>query len=71
LLIRGAFAPSGAGQAPRDSARVALVPQGAIMIGNTVVLEMITRDSALAQGLEPRGRLFLDGDEMRTYTIFW
>ena len=71
LLIRGAFSPSGAVRAPRDSGRVALVPQGTIMIGNTVVLEMISRDSAVAQGLEPQGHLFLDGPEMRTYMIFW
>lgn len=29
---------------------------------------MVTRDSAVAQGLEPRGHLFLDGPELRTYT---
>jgi hypothetical protein len=71
LLIRGAISPGGAGRAPPDSGRVALVPRGTIMVGNTVVLEMITRHSAVAQGLEPRGRLFLDGPEMRTYLIFW
>ena len=71
LLIRGAFSPSGVVRAPRDSGRVALVPQGTIMIGNTVVLEMISRDSAMAQGLDPQGHLFLEGPEMRTYIIFW
>jgi hypothetical protein len=71
LLMRGAFSPNAAERAPRDSGRVAVVPHGSIMIGNTVVLNMITRESAVAQGLEPRGHLFLDGPQTRTYTIFW
>ena len=71
LLIRGAFVPGGAQRTPSDSGTVALVPQTRITTQGTVVLQIIPRDAALGQGLQPRGRLFTDGPDMRAYTIFW
>lgn len=71
LLVRGAFVPGGARATPIDSAVVALIPRAPIVARDTVVLEMISRDSALRRGLEPRGHLFTDAPDMRAYTIFW
>ena len=71
LLIRGAFVPGGARRTPSDSGAVAVVPHRMITARDTVVLQIIPRDSVVAKDLQPRGRLFTDGPAMRAYTIFW